>query len=121
VKSPCIGVCKFDPETGLCKACLRTRTEAKSWKKMSETAQLEIVAARPGREAELRLAKAARRAIKKADKLAKPEKPKKLKKLKKSGKAGKDAVSKSARSPKAGKGLKKSARSGEGQAATPPA
>lgn len=53
LKSPCIGVCKFEPVTGLCKACYRTRVEKRDWKRLPETAQSAIVALRPQRESEL--------------------------------------------------------------------
>jgi len=50
VTNPCIGVCKFDATTGLCKACFRTRDERKTWKDASEESRTAIIALRPERE-----------------------------------------------------------------------
>jgi len=36
MKSPCIGVCKIDDNTDLCKGCYRTLEEIKQWSKMCE-------------------------------------------------------------------------------------
>ncbi|MGH8782964.1 DUF1289 domain-containing protein [Paraburkholderia sp.] len=53
IKSPCIDICKFDGETGLCVGCLRTRDECKSWKKMKDRRRRKIIDDRPRREAQL--------------------------------------------------------------------
>lgn len=37
VPSPCIGVCRMDPHTGLCEGCLRTIEEIAHWSSGSET------------------------------------------------------------------------------------
>jgi len=31
VPSPCIGICRMDPSTGLCEGCLRTLDEIARW------------------------------------------------------------------------------------------
>jgi predicted Fe-S protein YdhL (DUF1289 family) len=33
-KSPCIDICRFDPATGWCEGCGRTREEAAGWRKL---------------------------------------------------------------------------------------
>jgi predicted Fe-S protein YdhL (DUF1289 family) len=43
VASPCIDVCKLDPETGWCRGCLRTRDEIRAWKTMSDANKLETL------------------------------------------------------------------------------
>jgi predicted Fe-S protein YdhL (DUF1289 family) len=53
VKSPCVDVCKFEGKTGLCIACLRTREEARGWKKMSDHRRHQIINERPMRETRL--------------------------------------------------------------------
>lgn len=41
--SPCIGVCRLDPATGLCDGCLRTVEEIAAWPTASEDQRLAIV------------------------------------------------------------------------------
>ncbi|MEO3435269.1 DUF1289 domain-containing protein [Inquilinus sp. CAU 1745] len=41
--SPCIGVCRMDPATGLCDGCLRTVEEIAAWPTASEEELLAIV------------------------------------------------------------------------------
>jgi predicted Fe-S protein YdhL (DUF1289 family) len=53
VKSPCVDVCKFEGKTGLCIACLRTREEARGWKKLSDHRRHQIINERPMRETRL--------------------------------------------------------------------
>ncbi|MDO6385928.1 DUF1289 domain-containing protein [Uliginosibacterium sp. TH139] len=53
VPSPCIDVCVFDGKTGFCTSCLRTREEARSWKKMSDTRRHQILHDRRRREQKL--------------------------------------------------------------------
>ncbi|AWV02954.1 DUF1289 domain-containing protein [Burkholderia sp. JP2-270] len=53
VKSPCIDVCSFDGRTGYCVACLRTRDEARAWKKMTDHRRHQIVNDRARRQAKL--------------------------------------------------------------------
>jgi predicted Fe-S protein YdhL (DUF1289 family) len=50
VKSPCIELCRFDGRTGLCTGCLRTQTEAREWKKMTDHRRHQIINDRPRRE-----------------------------------------------------------------------
>ncbi|PZR12953.1 MAG: DUF1289 domain-containing protein [Azospirillum brasilense] len=35
VKSPCIDICRFDPATGWCEDCGRTREETAQWRKLT--------------------------------------------------------------------------------------
>ncbi|MCA3862501.1 MAG: DUF1289 domain-containing protein [Burkholderia sp.] len=53
VKSPCVEVCAFDGRTGYCVACLRTRDEARGWKKMTDHRRQQIVNDRTRRQAKL--------------------------------------------------------------------
>ncbi len=39
IKSPCIGVCSVDDETGCCCGCYRTVAEIKTWWDMSQAEQ----------------------------------------------------------------------------------
>ena len=34
-KSPCIDICRFNPATGWCEGCGRTRNETVEWRKLS--------------------------------------------------------------------------------------
>ncbi|WP_321878631.1 DUF1289 domain-containing protein [Paraburkholderia bannensis] len=43
VKSPCIELCAFDGKTGFCTGCLRTREEARGWKKMTDHRRHQIL------------------------------------------------------------------------------
>lgn len=36
VPSPCIGICRMDPDTGLCEGCQRTLDEIARWSTGSE-------------------------------------------------------------------------------------
>ncbi|PRE70914.1 DUF1289 domain-containing protein [Burkholderia multivorans] len=51
--SPCVDVCTFDGRTGYCIACLRTRDEAREWKKMTDHRRHRIVNDRARRQAKL--------------------------------------------------------------------
>jgi predicted Fe-S protein YdhL (DUF1289 family) len=42
-KSPCIGVCKIDGKTGLCKGCLRSLKEIADWKKFSKSERRDML------------------------------------------------------------------------------
>ena len=53
VKSPCVELCKFERKTGLCTGCLRTLTEAREWKKMSDHRRHQIINERARRENKL--------------------------------------------------------------------
>jgi predicted Fe-S protein YdhL (DUF1289 family) len=43
VKSPCIGVCTIDDESGLCQGCYRNLDEIKGWWDMSQNEQLNLL------------------------------------------------------------------------------
>ena len=53
VKSPCIELCSFDGRTGFCTGCLRTRLEAREWKKMTDHRRHQILNERTRREKKL--------------------------------------------------------------------
>jgi predicted Fe-S protein YdhL (DUF1289 family) len=36
VRSPCINVCRIDPDTGLCEGCYRTLDEIAAWSSMAD-------------------------------------------------------------------------------------
>ena len=42
VASPCIGVCRIDPHTGLCEGCLRTLDEIAMWGTLDDDARRDI-------------------------------------------------------------------------------
>jgi len=51
VGSPCIDVCRLNPQSGYCEGCLRSRDEIRAWKSMDDPdrlALLERLAARAG-------------------------------------------------------------------------
>ena len=43
-KSPCINVCKLDPNSNLCEGCLRTSEEISNWSKYSDSKKKNIIA-----------------------------------------------------------------------------
>jgi predicted Fe-S protein YdhL (DUF1289 family) len=43
IPSPCIGVCRLDPATGLCEGCLRTAEEIAAWPFASNDERLAVV------------------------------------------------------------------------------
>ena len=43
IPSPCIGVCRLDPISGLCTGCMRTLDEIASWPAANEAERLAIV------------------------------------------------------------------------------
>jgi len=43
IPSPCIGVCRMDPATGLCAGCMRTLDEIAAWPRASHVQRLQIV------------------------------------------------------------------------------
>ncbi len=43
IPTPCVGVCRLDPDTGLCEGCLRTGGEIAVWGSASNAQRLEIV------------------------------------------------------------------------------
>ena len=44
VPSPCVNVCQMDPQTGLCRGCLRTLDEIGAWMDYSVSEKLEVLA-----------------------------------------------------------------------------
>lgn len=53
VKSPCVELCRFDGKTGFCTGCLRTRDEARDWKKLNDHRKHQIINDRARRENKL--------------------------------------------------------------------
>ena len=45
VRTPCVGVCRMDPELGLCLGCFRTLDEIAVWPRAADDVRLEILAA----------------------------------------------------------------------------
>ena len=43
IPSPCIGVCRLDPASGLCTGCMRTLDEIAAWPAAGEAERLAIV------------------------------------------------------------------------------
>jgi predicted Fe-S protein YdhL (DUF1289 family) len=43
IPSPCIGVCRLDPATGLCAGCMRTTAEIAAWPAADSAERLAIV------------------------------------------------------------------------------
>ena len=43
IPSPCIGICRLDPMTGLCLGCMRTGDEIAAWPHASHVQRLQIV------------------------------------------------------------------------------
>ena len=44
VASPCINVCRMNPDTGLCEGCLRTLAEIAAWSAMSSDEKRAVLA-----------------------------------------------------------------------------
>jgi len=42
VPSPCISICKMNPQTGLCEGCLRTIDEIAQWSTASEERKRQV-------------------------------------------------------------------------------
>ena len=42
VPSPCVGVCRMSPTTGLCEGCWRTLDEIASWSRADDAQRLRI-------------------------------------------------------------------------------
>jgi len=51
VASPCINVCRMNPDTGLCEGCLRTLAEIAAWSAMSPDEKRAVLAQLPSRGA----------------------------------------------------------------------
>jgi predicted Fe-S protein YdhL (DUF1289 family) len=43
IPSPCIGVCRLDPGSGLCAGCMRTLAEIAAWPGADDAERLAIV------------------------------------------------------------------------------
>ncbi len=43
--SPCINLCRMDPDTARCVGCLRTLDEITHWSHLSDEAKLDVLAA----------------------------------------------------------------------------
>ncbi len=43
VPSPCVNVCQMDPQTGLCRGCLRTLAEIADWMDYTVPEKLEVL------------------------------------------------------------------------------
>ena len=52
VVSPCINVCRMNPDTGLCQGCLRTLAEIAAWSGMSPEEKRAVLASLPVRGAQ---------------------------------------------------------------------
>lgn len=44
VMSPCIGVCRIDPDSGWCVGCLRRLDEIAAWATLDDAARREVLA-----------------------------------------------------------------------------
>ncbi|HKW36564.1 MAG TPA: DUF1289 domain-containing protein [Burkholderiales bacterium] len=49
VASPCINVCRMNPDTELCEGCLRTLDEIAAWSAMSADEKRAVLARIPAR------------------------------------------------------------------------
>ena len=54
VPSPCISVCRTDPDSGCCVGCHRTLDEIARWSAMSDAQRMEVWMLLPGRRARAR-------------------------------------------------------------------
>jgi uncharacterized protein len=43
IPSPCVGICRLDPATGLCAGCMRSVDEIAAWPEASSAERLAIV------------------------------------------------------------------------------
>jgi hypothetical protein len=44
IPSPCVGVCRIDPDTGLCQGCARTLDEIAGWQSYHADEKLRVLA-----------------------------------------------------------------------------
>jgi uncharacterized protein len=51
IASPCINVCKMNPDTALCEGCWRTLDEIAAWSGMSAEDKRSVLAQLPARRA----------------------------------------------------------------------
>jgi predicted Fe-S protein YdhL (DUF1289 family) len=42
VASPCVGICRIDPQTRLCEGCLRTLDEIAAWGTLDDDARRDV-------------------------------------------------------------------------------
>jgi predicted Fe-S protein YdhL (DUF1289 family) len=49
MQTPCVKVCTYDPETGLCRGCGRTLDEIAAWTSMSGKDRQKVMEELPGR------------------------------------------------------------------------
>ena len=52
VASPCINVCRMNPDSGLCEGCLRTLDEIAAWSGMTPYEKRAVLAKLPARRAQ---------------------------------------------------------------------
>lgn len=43
--SPCINICRMDPDSGLCSGCFRTLDEIANWSRLDGAARLSVLEA----------------------------------------------------------------------------
>jgi hypothetical protein len=55
--TPCIQICRLDPQSGLCTGCGRTLDEITRWGEISEEERLALIAVARGRLARLETAR----------------------------------------------------------------
>jgi uncharacterized protein len=56
MKSPCIKVCRMDPQHGVCLGCARTLDEIARWGSMSDQERERVLAQLPRRRSDVALA-----------------------------------------------------------------
>lgn len=54
MESPCVKICTYDPESGLCLGCGRTLEEIGGWFSMTDTQRRTVMALLPQRLSRLR-------------------------------------------------------------------
>jgi predicted Fe-S protein YdhL (DUF1289 family) len=52
VASPCINVCRMNPDTALCEGCFRTLDEIATWSAMNPEEKLGVLAKLPARRSQ---------------------------------------------------------------------
>jgi uncharacterized protein len=52
IASPCINVCRMNPDTALCEGCLRTLDEIAAWSAMSSEEKRAVLAKLPARRSQ---------------------------------------------------------------------
>ena len=50
VRSPCVSICRIDPQTGYCEGCLRTIDEIAAWGTMSSAERQAVWRELPARQ-----------------------------------------------------------------------